>query len=26
VTVGGLVLLGAGAAMGVIRRRRFPSV
>jgi type VI secretion system secreted protein VgrG len=26
VTLGGLVLLGAGAAMGVIRRRRFPSV
>jgi hypothetical protein len=26
VTLGGLVLLGAGAAMSVIRRRRFPSV
>jgi hypothetical protein len=26
VTLGGLALLGAGVTMGIIRRRRFPSV
>jgi hypothetical protein len=26
VTLGGLALLGAGVAMGIIRRRRFSSV